>query len=296
MKLRYLAAKSVLCTAAFLLNIGVASAAQPVTLTLWENGAPTLNGLDPAKENSSNPDWIHGVTNPTVTIYPADNPNGTTLLMCPGGAYFALAAMHEGADLAAPLNEKGVNLAVLKYRMPNGHSEVPADDVWRAVQLLNDNAAKFGIDVKRIGIGGASAGGHLASTVATHPKEGMNPFAFQVLVYPVISMKEGLTHGGSRENLLGKNPDAAAVEYFSNELKVTPESPQAFIVVSADDDVVPVENSLDYFEALKTNKVPVYIHVYPSGGHGWLCRDHFKYNSQVVDEMVNWISTLDFNK
>ena len=284
--------KSSILLAAMLLNAGAIMAAEPTTFTLWENGAPTLNGLDPKDQNSSNQDWITGVTDPTVTIYPADTPNGTTLLMCPGGAYFGLAAMHEGSDLAAPLNEKGITLAVVKYRMPNGHHEVPADDVWRAVQILNDNAARYGIDPTKIGIGGASAGGHLASTVATHPKDGMTPFAFQVLVYPVISMKEGLTHSGSRENLIGRNPDYALVKHYSNELHVGPESPRAFIVVSADDDVVPVENSLNYYEALKTNNVPAYIHVFPNGGHGWLCRDYFKYNSQSIDELTDWLVNL----
>ena len=295
MKLRYFANKTFACLAIALFSTTMVKAVEPVTLTLWEKGAPTDNGLDPNGENNSNLDWITGVTNSTVTVYPAENPNGTTLLMCPGGAYFGLAGMHEGSDLAKPLNDKGVTLAVLKYRLPNGHSEVPADDVWRAVELLNQNAGKFGIDVNKIGIGGASAGGHLASTVATHPREGMTPFAFQMLVYPVVTMKQG-THGGSRENLLGKNPTDSMLDYYSNELHVSPSSPQAFIIVSANDDVVPVENSLNYFEALKANKVPVYLHVFPNGGHGWLCRDNFKYNSQAVEEIAEWIGNLKFDK
>lgn len=267
-------------------------AASQQVFHLWESvNPPTENGLDPARENAQNPDWIMGVGDPTVTIYPAENPNGTLLLMCPGGAYFGLAGKHEGSDLAVPLNEKGVSLAVLKYRLPNGHKEVPADDVWRAYDIIKEHAGEYGVDVNKIGIGGASAGGHLASTVATHPREGRR-FAFQVLIYPVISMKDGLTHGGSRDNLLGKTPDVADKEYYSNEQHVSGDSPKAFMVLSADDDVVPMENSIRYYEALKAHKVPVYLHVYPSGGHGWLCRDNFKYNSQVVEELAEWTGRL----
>lgn len=271
-----------------------ASAAEPVTIHLWADvPAPCSNEIPSDKEDASNPGWITYVSDPTVTIYPADNPNGTAMLMCPGGAYFGLAYNHEGTDLAKDLNDNGITLAVLKYRMPNnGHYTVPADDARRAMQILREKAGEYGINPDRIGIGGASAGGHLASTVATHPTDGLPLPAFQVLFYPVISMKEGVTHQGSHDNLLGKDAAADLVALYNNEDHVSPETPPALILVSADDDVVPLQNSLDYYTALLKNGVRASIHVYPVGGHGWACRDVFPYNRVSLDELVTWLKNL----
>ncbi len=271
-----------------------AYAAEPVTIHLWAaTPAPCSNEIPADKEDASNPGWIKNVSDPTVTIYPAEKPNGTAMLMCPGGGYAGLAALHEGSDLAKCLNENGITLAVLKYRMPNnGHYTVPADDARRALQILREKAHEYSIDPARIGIGGASAGGHLASTVATHSAEDMPLPAFQVLFYPVISMKEGVTHQGSHDNLLGKNAGNDLVALYNNDEHVTPETPPALILVSADDDVVPLKNSMDYFDALIKNGVKASIHVYPIGGHGWACRDNFPYNRISLDELVTWLNNL----
>ena len=269
------------------------SAKSPVVLPLWnENRPPVESGLTPDNEIMENEGWISMVATPELTVYPADNPNGMALLMCPGGGYYGVAIQHEGKALAAPLNKEGVTVAVLKYRMPNGHHEVPADDVHRAMEILASHASEWGIDPMKIGIGGASAGGHLASTVATHPvAPGINP-AFQVLLYPVISMKEGVTHQGSREGLLGKNPSEELVELYSNELQVTKQTPPAFIAVSADDDVVPVKNSIQYFNALVENGVSVSLHIYPSGSHGWGYSPEFVHNEMWFAELLHWLNNL----
>lgn len=267
-------------------------AANPVELRLWPDGAPTSNGLAPDKENAENPDWIIGVSDPVMTVFPAEKPNGTALLMCPGGAYCGLAFKHEGLDMADDLNKAGITLAVLKYRMPEGHWEVPADDARRALALLREHASEWGINPDRVGIGGASAGGHLASTVATHRPDSLTAPNFQVLIYPVISMREGLTHQGSRDNLLGRNPSPELVDMYCNEDHVDAATPRAFIVATSDDDIVPVENSIAYFNALTKAGVPSSLHIYPAGGHGWAYTPRFDSQEQWVAELLHWLGSL----
>lgn len=265
----------------------------PIVIPLWEDTLPpTSSGLTPETEVVENPGWISMVATPELTVYPAENPNGIALLMCPGGGYAGVAIQHEGKALAQPLNREGVTVAVLKYRMPNFHPEVPSEDVRHAFRILEENADKWKIDTHKIGIGGASAGGHLASTIATHPAtEGINP-SFQFLLYPVISMQPGITHEGSRYFLLGENPSLELIDQYSNELQVTPQTPPAFIAVSADDTVVPVKNSIDYFNALTNNGVPVSLHVYPTGSHGWGYSPEFLHNEMWFGEFLHWLNNL----
>lgn len=268
----------------------IIKAAEPKTYHLWNNDAPTSNGIPADKEENSNPDWITFVSEPTMTVYPAKNPNGKALLMCPGGGYFGVSFKHEGSDMAKDLNDAGITLAVLKYRLPNGHTEVPSDDVRKALEILKDNAVEFGIDPQKIGVGGASAGAHLAATVTNHPGN-VKP-AFQVMVYPVVTMEKGVTHAGSRELLLGKNPSQQLVDYYSNEKQVNPNTVPVFIAVSQNDDVVPLKNSVDYFQALVANNVPVSFHVYPDGGHGWFYRQEFKWHDLFISELLKWLDDL----
>ena len=266
---------------------------QPVVISLWEKTMPPVtNGLAAGSEIVENPGWISSVTDPELYVYLAENPNGKALLMCPGGGYSGVAIAHEGKDFAPLLTPEGITVAVLKYRMPNGHSQVPADDVWQAMKILQTRGSEWGINPSQIGIGGASAGGHLASTIATHPVDSIIPPAFQVLLYPVISMKDSVTHQGSRFFLLGENPDSETVEYYSNETQVGTSTPPAFIAVSGNDDVVPVKNSIDYFNALNKYKIPVSMHIYPVGGHGWGTNPDFPYSSQWKEELISWLSNL----
>lgn len=265
----------------------------PVTVALWYDKAPAFsNGIPVSSEMEESSDWITQVASPELYIYPAADPNGKALLMCPGGGYYGVAIAHEGKDMAKELNKNGITLAVLKYRMPNGHARVPEEDVMEALRILNAHASEWGIDKSKIGIGGASAGGHLASTVATGCSDVNLKPAFQVLLYPVISMKEGLTHQGSRNLLLGESPSRESVEHYSNELHVNAATPPAFIAVSGDDDVVPVENSILYYEALRANGVPASLHIYPNGGHGWGVRPEFAFSTRWMDEMISWLSDL----
>ncbi len=286
--------KKIFVFLSFTLSLLTAKAADPITFALWDQTpAPCSNDIPLDKEDNSNPAWVTFVADPSVTIYPADKPNGTAMLMCPGGAYWGLAAIHEGSELAKDFNDKGITLAVLKYRMPNyGHHTVPADDARRALQILHEKAADYGINPEHIGIGGASAGGHLASTVATHRVDSLPYPAFQVLYYPVITMKEGVTHQGSRDNLIGKEPTDELIELYSNEKHVSATTPPAIILVSYDDDVVPVQNSMDYYDALIKNGVKSSLHIYPDGGHGWARRASFPYEQTSMDEILTWILDL----
>ena len=277
--------------------ISPAFANNPVTFNLWEKDSPKYeSGLAADAEVVENPGWISLVTNPVLYVYPAEKPNGTAMLMCPGGGYYGVAIKHEGKDLAEILNDNGITLAVLKYRMPNGNYNVPSEDVIKALEILHQNASEWGIDPQRIGIGGASAGGHLASTVATH-SEGMDfKPAFQFLLYPVITMDNSFTHQGSREALLGSDPSEELVKAYSNELQVTSDTPPTFIAVSANDNVVSVKNSIDYFNALKDNGVPVSLFIYPTGGHGWGYNPDFVHYKEWTAEMIHWFNTLFANK
>lgn len=265
----------------------------PVVIHLWDSRTPQYdNGLPVDSEVEESAYWISNVTKPELYVYPAANPNGKAMLMCPGGGYVGVAISHEGKELAPLLNDEGITLAVLKYRVPNGNKNVPAEDVYEALRILNQRADQWGIDPGKIGIGGASAGGHLASTVATHLSTELPPLYFQVLFYPVITMEDGVTHAGSKNNLLGPNPSPDDIYYYSNETQVSEATAPAFIMVSADDEVVPMENSQRYFKALQEKNSRSELHVYPTGGHGWGTNSDFTYASQWRRALRNWLRKL----
>jgi len=265
-------------------------AQKPIELPLWPNGAPNSNGLKGAEQEKEK-NRISNVTNPTIAVYPAKNGNGKAIIMCPGGAYSRLAMDHEGHDMASWFNNQGITYVVLKYRLPNGHSDVPLSDAKKAISLVRQHAAEWGVDIHKVGIMGASAGGHLASTLATHFTADTRP-DFQILLYPVITMDKTYTHNGSRQNLIGNNPGKFLETLYSNELMVTPETPKAFIALSSDDNSVPPLNGVNYYLALLKNKVSATIHIYPTGGHGWGFRDNFVYKRQWTEELEKWLTEL----
>lgn len=254
--------------------LGVVTAAlaeTPKADLLWPDGAPLAKGTADADK-------------PTLTVYlPAkDKATGTAVVICPGGGYGGLVIEREGHQIAKWLNSLGVAGCVLKYRNRGtgyGHP-APLLDAQRAIRTVRFRAKTWGINPDRIGIIGFSAGGHLASSAGTHFDKGQadakDPIDrvscrpdFMILVYPVISFIEPYSHIGSRDNLLGKNPDPKLIEGFSNERQVTPETPPAFLVHAEDDTVVPVENSIAFYLALKKAKVPAEMHLYPVGQHGF---------------------------
>lgn len=259
----------------------------PIELPLWPNGAPNDNGLQGKEEDMGN-GRVANINEPTITVFKAKNPNGIAVIMCPGGGYARLAMNHEGYDMADWFNTQGITYVVLKYRMPNGNYEVPLSDAEQAIRMVREKASEWEINPAKIGIMGASAGGHLASTLATHYSSKETRPDFQILLYPVITMHEN-THGGSKANLIGKTPSKELTNQFSNELRVTSETPKAFIVLSSDDGAVPASNSINYYMALVNHKVSASLHAYPIGGHGWGFRDNFPYKRQWTEELEKWL-------
>ena len=269
-----------------LLTANLSTSAQKKTeILLWDE-----NPLEQTEAKSELVKSQDFKKDPAITVYTPKNPTGKTVLMCPGGGYTHEASAHEGHDMADWMNAQGITYAVLKYRLPYGDSSIPLADAEQAMRILRNYASELGVDPKKVGIAGASAGGHLASTLATHYSSAETRPDFQILFYPVVSMDAEKTHMGSRINLLGENPTDETVKMFSNELQVTPDTPKAFIMLSSDDGAVPPANSIDYYTALIANKVPVSLHAYPTGGHGWGFRDKFPFKRQWTGELEKWLN------
>ncbi|MCQ2212963.1 MAG: redoxin domain-containing protein [Bacteroidaceae bacterium] len=258
---------------------------KPDVYNLWPDGAPTSNGITAPEEDHTQ--FVVNVTKPVLTVYMPENPNGLAVLACPGGSYLQVWQGTEGHNMAKWYTDQGIVYAVLKYRLPNGHKEVPLNDVHEAMRIMKSNQSKYGFT--KLGIQGCSAGGHLASTAATHFTNTDNRPDFQILFYPVISFDPSFTHMLSREDLIGKNAKQDIVDLYSNEKQVTRDTPPAFIASSSDDGLVPVRNSIEYYNALVANKVPVSMHLYPTGGHGWFGNTSFIHRPQWTNELKAWL-------
>lgn len=255
-------------TAVGLLSFGLLAQADPAPIKLWSEGAPGALGTE---EKDT----------PTITPYLPETGTGATaaVVVCPGGGYGAL-AQHEGKDYALWLNQQGIAGFVLRYRLGSQGYRHPRmlEDAARAVRWVRANASAWKVDAGRVGIMGSSAGGHLASTLLTHFDAGQAASAdvverhssrpdFGILCYAVISMGD-VTHQGSRQNLLGKEPSPELIKLLSNELQVTKETPPCFIWHTWEDKAVKVENALEFAAALQRNGVPFDLHVYQNGRHG----------------------------
>lgn len=241
----------------------------PEQMVLWPAGAPGALGNSAADM-------------PSVAVFlpPHWRASGAGMIICPGGAYQLLMTSYEGVDIAHWLNSFGVAGFVLSYRIaPRYHYPAPLLDVQRALRLIRANAGRFGLHADRIGVIGFSAGGHLASAALTHFDAG-NPQAgdavdrfssrpdFGILAYPIITARPPWTHQPSMENLLGPMPDSALLNEMSSELKVTSETPPTFLMHTAEDAAVPVENSLLFYDAMRKAHVPGELHIYQEGPHG----------------------------
>ncbi|MBO4801501.1 MAG: alpha/beta hydrolase fold domain-containing protein [Bacteroidaceae bacterium] len=232
-------------------------------------------------------------TGATLKIFKADEEkaNGAAVIICPGGGYSYVAGGYEGADWAPLLNELGFTASVLTYRMPNGTPTIPLNDGKAALKYLRKNAGELNLRPDRIGVMGFSAGGHLASTIATHVT-GADAPAFQILYYPVITMEASYTHAGSRENLLGANPPQSLVDKYSNEKQVTPSTPTAYLCWADNDGTVPPANSIHYAAALREAGVPVHTRNFPTGGHGFGFNTSYAYHNEVVRDLTEWLQWL----
>lgn len=286
----------------------VATAVQAQQEMPLYSGAVPNSKQAPNKEAAVSKDnvlRISKVSVPTLTMYKPVNPNGVSVIICPGGGYGILAFDKEGTRVAEEMNKWGITAFVLKYRLPDDTSNIdrsiaPLMDAQQAIRLVRSKATEWGLKKDKIGIMGFSAGGHLASTAATHfnrKADATNKDTtsvrpdFAILVYPVISFDSTITHKGSRNNLVGATASADQIKRFSNELQVTAKTPPSFLVHAGDDGAVPVENSIRYYQACVKYKVPAEMHLYPKGGHGFGMFNKTT-SDNWMERLKNWLSGL----
>lgn len=283
------------------LGCGNIMAQVPEIFPLWPQSPKESNGLRGGKGSFAGKDVADNSVAELFVYRPQADATDKALVICPGGGYHNLAMNHEGEQFAHWLNKQGITAIVLKYRMPNGHDKIPLADAQRAIRWVKGHAEEWGVN--SVGIAGFSAGGHLASMAAIHFDMGKSASSdrlerlscrpdFVVLFYPVISMKPGLTHIGSRNALLGKSPVPEMIDRYSNELHVTSRVPPVFIVHCDDDSVVPVANSSLFYQALKKNKVPAALYIFDKGGHGWGMRTTYEYYPQWTSLLEKWLNHL----
>ncbi|MDB5138311.1 MAG: 1,4--xylanase [Mucilaginibacter sp.] len=286
--------------------------AQEAVIPLYPNGVPNSKPTPATyiekNDKRNNDEWVTMVSIPTITPFiPAKGTaNGSAILIFPGGSYAGLSMDKEGYKVAKAFNSFGVTAFVVKYRLPSDDIMIdktvgPLQDAQQAVLMVRKNAAKWGIKPDKIGIIGFSAGGHLASTEGTHfdkveieDKDNISVRPdFMILLYPVISFGP-MAHVGSRENLIGKTPSADLVTLYSNEKQITTNTPPTLLVHASDDNVVPVQNSLMFYDALLNAKVKVEMHVFQAGGHGFGLNNP-KSKDKWIDWARNWMDENGFS-
>lgn len=285
--------------------------AQPFTVKLWPDGIPgsktDASYVEEIITSEGRTTRCNRVVNPDLTVYlpPAGKGNGAAVLVCPGGGYTTLAFDHEGNAVARWLSENGIAGIVLKYRLPSdrimeNRSIGPLQDAQEAMRVIRRNAGEWNLDPSKIGVIGFSAGGHLASTISTHYADNVYKVKdqtdarpdFSLLIYPVISMDSTITHIGSRTNLIGRKASPELEKRFSNDKQITSDTPPAFLVHSADDTVVPVVNSLNYFKGVQALKIPCELHIFQKGGHGYGLATKGGTESSWPDLCLKWLKSI----
>ncbi len=234
---------------------------------------------------------IYKITQPRIDVYLPEKsaPQAVSrplLLICPGGAYEYVSADNEGFRAAQWFNAQGIAVAVLKYRMPNGHENIPLSDAQAALRLLREHAKEWGIN--QIGVMGFSAGGHLAASLLCYPEEEQT-LDFGILVYPVLSMEDGVTHAKTKRLLLGEQPTDAQVAHWTLKNAVNENIPRTMIIACQDDKAVPVRNSLEFYQILTDKKVPSELLIFPQGGHGWGFTRSFPMRDVMENALIRWI-------
>lgn len=288
--------KQLLFSLAALLFAGIATAQNmsgaTLTYKIWDNTtAPHSNGLEVAGETRNSRPSL--TTEAILYLYTpkSGTHNGRGVVICPGGGYRHLSMENEGSNMAEWFAAHGYVAAVLHYRMPNSHPEVPLEDACEAIRLLRGKREGIPAEwqVKTVGIAGSSAGGHLAAMTSTMGQERPD---FSLLFYPVITAEEGKLHKGSFDNLLGEDRSKKESKYYSLENRVTKQTPPALILYADDDRTVPSVNGPLYYMALKEHGIQASLHIYPYGGHGFGMRDSFHYKHSWMPLMLNWIDTI----
>lgn len=271
---------------------GLVMAQDAKEMNLWTGDVPGARELA-APEQMDASGNVANIETPTLTVCVPESAAKPmpAVVICPGGGYGRLSFQKEGREIAEWFNSLGIAAIILKNRVAPFRHPVPLTDGQRAIRTVRHNAEAWGIDPEKIGILGFSAGGHLASSVGTHfdggNAEAEDPVErvscrpdFMILIYPVISMQDGVTHGGSKENLLGARPSAEMVDLMSNEKQVTAKTPPTFLVHSDDDGAVPSMNSVLFYQAMKQHGVPAAMHIYLKGGHGYGMREENGFAAQ----------------
>ena len=271
------------------LTLSINSNGQLAKIELYPEGVECLSVIKQKIDFDESGRIYRKVANPQIWYYPSQKSKSVkdkaAVLIIPGGGYEALWIDKEGVDVAKWLNGLGISAFVLKHRIPywegkECRSDVALADAQRAMRIIRKNSKKWEINPKKIGVLGFSAGGHLASTLSTHHDQGIRrsnleieKFAsrpdFSILIYPVVTMKQPYVHMGSRKSLIGNAPSNEIVEYYSNEMQVKADTPPAILIHSDNDLGVLVENSVNYYLALRKHKIPAALHVWEDGGHGY---------------------------
>ena len=289
-------------------SMGYVYAQQGKEIPLYEKEIPNSINIQNREQSVVGKDGVTRISKdsiPTLSIFLPQKPNGTSVIICPGGGYAILSFEKEGILVAKEFNKQGVAAFVLKYRLPDDSSNTdrslsPLQDAQQAILTVRKNAVMWGLNPNRVGIMGFSAGGHLAATASTHFERNagiMNPDSislrpdFSILLYPVISFDSSIAHKGSRDRLVGAHASAEKINDFSNELQVNSKTPPSFLVHAGDDRSVPVENSIRYYQACIKNKVPAEMHLYPAGGHGFGLFNKTT-SDNWVERMFNWLADL----
>lgn len=270
--------KHILFSLVMLLTVLNANAQSPTAIDLWPYGAPH-----------------RGVEGDSAIAYvylpQAKKATGRAVVICPGGGYSNVTVNQRHRDLANFFMRQGIAAIVLKYRKPNGDYRVPVEDAEEAMEMVRRNAAQWRIKTDEIGIMGLSAGGHLASVIATHAKKEAAP-NFQILLYPVITMDPAYTHKGSHDNFLGHSPSKKREREYSSDQQVTRATPRAFIALSDDDHSVLPANGVNYYLECYRHDVPASLHVYPTGGHGWGIGPDFSHSIEVQLDLKAWLQSF----
>lgn len=287
--------------------------AQTNTIKLWQGDIPgakkSADYIEKTTGGNGEIVRIGKISAPELTVYlpKPEIATGSAVLIIPGGGYSIVAIDHEGFEVAKWLNTLGIAGIVLKYRLPSdvimdNKSIGPLQDAQEAMRVIRRNAEKWNLKTDKIGVIGFSAGGHLASTLSTHYDEKVyelkdNTSArpdFSILIYPVITFDAAFTHKGSRNNLIGENPSEDQVKKFSNELQVNSQTPPAFLVHSSNDEAVPVQNSILYYQQLQKNKVQAEMHIFQKGGHGYGLAKNRGTESGWPALCANWLKEMGF--
>ena len=265
---------------------------QDMTIKIWDNSsAPHSNEITAAETSTNN--VIVNTTETVLYIFKADpaKATGHAMLVCPGGGYSSVCIEWEGYKVAQWLASQGVTCGVLKYRLPNGHKEIPLEDTTEARRTMRRRSKELGFDPSKLGMMGSSAGGHLTAYTSNFAAFADRP-AFTVLFYPVITGEEGLCHKGSFDHLLGKDATAYERAEYSLETRVTKNTPPTLILTSDNDTLVPTISSTRYYNALRKHGVKASLHIYPGGYHGFCMHDDVAFKPLWQQAMIEWIRSF----